>query len=63
MVSLVIVAVAPHLTVSLILLLVGLAVGLLGHMTGSRTLILTGILIVGMVSAYFLIEGESTTFH
>jgi hypothetical protein len=61
--SLVIVAAAPHLTVSLILLLVGLVIALLGHMTGSRLLILTGILIVGMVSAYFLIEGESTTFH
>lgn len=32
---------------------VGFAIGILGHMTRSRTLILTGILIVGAVAVIF----------
>jgi hypothetical protein len=32
----------------------GFLVGVYGHVIKSRTLILTGILIVGLVSAYFL---------
>ncbi len=31
----------------------GLLVGVFGHMIRSRTLIVTGILIIGLVSAYF----------
>jgi hypothetical protein len=34
-------------------LIFGLVVGLFGHIISSRTLILTGILIIGGVSAYF----------
>jgi len=34
-------------------LLVGLVVGVSGHIVRSRTLIVTGILIIGLVSAYF----------
>jgi hypothetical protein len=32
---------------------VGLVIGVLGHLIGSRTLIITGILVIGLVSAYF----------
>jgi hypothetical protein len=34
-------------------LIFGLVVGVFGHVISSRTLILTGILIIGGVSAYF----------
>ena len=34
-------------------LVFGLVVGIFGHIISSRTLILTGILIIGGVSAYF----------
>jgi hypothetical protein len=34
-------------------LIFGLVIGLFGHVVSSRTLILTGILIIGGVSAYF----------
>ncbi len=37
----------------LAVLIFGLVVGVFGHITRSRTLILTGILIIGGVSAYF----------
>jgi hypothetical protein len=36
-------------------LVFGLVVGVFGHIIGSRTLIVTGILIIGAVSAYFLV--------
>lgn len=36
-------------------LVFGLVVGVFGHIIKSRTLILTGILIIGAVSAYFLV--------
>ena len=36
-------------------LVFGLLVGVFGHIINSRTLILTGILIIGAVSAYFLL--------
>lgn len=34
-------------------LVLGLVIGVFGHIISSRTLILTGILIIGGVSAYF----------
>jgi F0F1-type ATP synthase assembly protein I len=34
-------------------LLVGLSIGVFGHIIHSRTLIITGILVIGLVSAYF----------
>jgi hypothetical protein len=42
-----------HLGVVIALLALGLAVGVFGHVTGSRALILAGILVIGLVSAYF----------
>jgi hypothetical protein len=35
------------------LLIIGLVIGVFGHIISSKTLILTGILIIGGVSAYF----------
>jgi hypothetical protein len=43
-----------QLTVLVIVLAFGVLVGTFGHIISSRTLILTGILIIGAVSAYFL---------
>jgi hypothetical protein len=37
----------------LAVLVFGLVVGVFGHMIRSRTLIVTGILIIGLTSAYF----------
>jgi len=34
-------------------LVFGLGVGILGHLSKSRTLVITGILVIGLVSAYF----------
>jgi hypothetical protein len=34
-------------------LALGLAVGVFGHIIKSRTLVITGILVIGLVSAYF----------
>ncbi len=42
-----------HLGVIVGLLIFGLVVAVLGHLARSRTLILTGILVIGIVSAYF----------
>ena len=41
------------LHVTLAALIVGLVIGVFGHIIHSRPLILTGILIIGLVSAYF----------
>lgn len=42
-----------QVTVLVLVLAFGLVVAVLGHLAASRTLILTGILIIGLVSAYF----------
>jgi hypothetical protein len=34
-------------------LVVGLVIGVFGHIINSRTLIITGIAVIGLVSAYF----------
>ncbi len=44
-----------QLTVFAVVMVFGLAVGILGHLAGSRTLILTGILVIGLASALFLV--------
>jgi hypothetical protein len=36
-----------------IVLVFGLLIGILGHLSKSRTLVITGILVIGLVSAYF----------
>ncbi|MEA2213169.1 MAG: hypothetical protein QOF83_3117 [Solirubrobacteraceae bacterium] len=42
-----------QLHVFLAVLVFGLLVAVLGHIASSRTLILTGLLVIGLVSAYF----------
>ncbi len=44
---------SSHLGVVVAALGFGLAVGVFGHIIRSRTLILTGILVIGVTSAYF----------
>jgi hypothetical protein len=44
---------SSHLGLVVGLIAFGLAIGVLGHIMRSRTLILTGILVIGIVSAYF----------
>jgi hypothetical protein len=44
-----------QLTAFIVVLIVGLLVGVYGHLIESRALILTGIALIGGVSAYFLI--------
>jgi cytochrome c oxidase subunit IV len=41
------------LHITLAALVVGLVIGVFGHIIHSRLLIITGILIIGLVSAYF----------
>ncbi len=50
---LVLAAAGSHLGVFTALLAFGLLVGVVGHVIKSRTLIITGILVIGLVSAYF----------
>jgi hypothetical protein len=42
-----------HLVLFTATLAIGLLIGVFGHIIHSRTLIITGILIIGLVSAYF----------
>jgi hypothetical protein len=44
---------ASHLTLFEIALVIGLLIGIFGHIIKSRALIITGILLIGAVSAYF----------
>jgi hypothetical protein len=44
---------SSHIGAFTAVLIFGLVVGVFGHIIRSRTLILTGILIIGLVSAYF----------
>jgi hypothetical protein len=44
---------SSHLGVVVAALAFGLVVGVFGHIIRSRTLILTGILVIGLTSAYF----------
>ncbi len=42
-----------QLGIFVVVLVLGLLVGIYGHLIKSRALILTGILVIGLVSAYF----------
>jgi hypothetical protein len=50
---LVLAASSSHLGLFTAALAVGLVIGVFGHIIHSRTLIITGILVIGIVSAYF----------
>jgi hypothetical protein len=51
--TIVLAAQSSHLTLFIIALAFGLVVGVFGHIIRSRTMIITGILLIGLVSAYF----------
>jgi hypothetical protein len=48
-----VVAAASHLGLFTAALALGVVIGVFGHLIRSRTLIITGILVIGLVSAYF----------
>jgi F0F1-type ATP synthase assembly protein I len=51
--TLVLAATSSHLTLFIVALCVGLVIGVFGHIIKSRPLIITGILMIGLISAYF----------
>jgi predicted ABC-type exoprotein transport system permease subunit len=55
-------AAADHLNVFLIAIGLGFLVGVYGHIIHSRTLILTGIAVIAVISLYFVASGEIQTF-
>jgi hypothetical protein len=52
-----------HAGVLAITIALGFLIGVYGHVIRSRTLIITGIIVVGAVSAYFAISGEITSIQ
>jgi len=52
-VTLVLASQQSQLGIFVVVLVLGLLVGIYGHLIKSRALILTGILVIGLVSAYF----------
>ena len=52
-------AATSHLGVFVIVIAIGFVIGVYGQVARSRTLILTGIVIIGLTSAYFLALGEN----
>ena len=52
----------PHPALFAAVLLGGFMVGIYGHLTRSRPLILTGILVIGVISLYFVAAGEVASF-
>ena len=44
-------------------LLAGFVVGVYGHLTRSRPLILVGIVVIGVISLYFVAAGELASFN
>ena len=53
MIALVPAVTSSHLGLFTALLALGLVIGVFGHIVKSRTLIIVGILVIGLVSAYF----------
>jgi hypothetical protein len=51
--TLVLAAASSHIRLFTAALVLGLVIGVFGHIIGSRTLIIAGILVIGLVSAYF----------
>ncbi len=53
MISLLLAAASAPVGAVIAVLVVGLAIGVFGHIIKSRTLIITGIALIGLTSAYF----------
>ena len=51
-----------HLGVFVIVIIFGFAVGVTGHITQNRMLVITGIIIIAAVSIYFAAAGEVQSF-
>jgi len=54
--------VTSHMGLATALLLGGFAVGIYGHMSNSRTLILVGIAVIAVISLWLVGAGEINTF-
>lgn len=52
-------ATSQHLGVYVAVLAIGFVIGAFGQMTRSRTLLVTGLIVIAGVSLYFLIQGEN----
>ena len=52
-----------HLGTFVIVIAFGFLVGVAGHLTQSRTLVITGIIIIAAVSIYFAASGEVQSFR
>jgi hypothetical protein len=52
-----------HAGVLAVAIALGFIIGVYGHIIRSRTLIITGIIVIGAVSAYFAISGEITSIN
>jgi hypothetical protein len=52
-----------HLGIYAIVVVIGFVVGVTGHMTRSRTLVITGIIVIAGASIYFVAAGELQTFQ
>ncbi|MGO9754518.1 MAG: hypothetical protein ACLP8S_16950 [Solirubrobacteraceae bacterium] len=53
---------ASHPALFGLALLSGLVVGVYGHLTHSRPLIVVGIVVIGVISLYFVAAGEVASF-
>ncbi len=51
-----------HLGVFVVVIIFGFVVGVMGHVTQSRTLVITGIIVIAAVSIYFAAAGQVQTF-
>jgi hypothetical protein len=54
---------ASHPVLFGVALLAGFVVGVYGHLTHSRPLILAGIVVIGLISLYFVAAGEVASFN
>lgn len=55
-------SVTAHLGTFVIVLVFGFVVGVAGHITQNRTLVITGIIVIAGVSIYFAAAGEVQSF-
>jgi hypothetical protein len=55
-------AVTAHLGLFAGVIVAGFAIGAVGHMVGSRALVVVGIIVIASVSLYFVASGEVQTF-
>lgn len=55
-------AATSHLGLFAVIMLLGFAIGVFGHIVRSRILILAGIAVIAFVSLYFVAAGELQTF-